>query len=147
MFCPKCGKYIEPGSLFCPECGTKINNSNISPTVQTVKTIETKGFFASLFDFSFSEFITLKLIKFLYILSVIGSALFALAILIKGFTHPTGTGLLFCFFSLLLFLLLVILSRIWLETMIVIFRIAEDVKNIARVKTMYHEQEKNFKIE
>jgi len=37
-----------------------------------------KGFFEALFDFSFSEFITARLIRLLYVLALIGLALFAI---------------------------------------------------------------------
>lgn len=134
MFCPECGKGVEVGTVFCPECGAKVDKRDVSPIGQPVKAIETKGFFASLFDFSFSEFITSKIIKFLYILSIIVIVLLALAVIIICFKKSKGTGIAALVFSPLIFLLFVILDRIWLEMMIVIFRIAEHVRDIAQQK-------------
>jgi len=49
--------------------------------MEDVKRVE--GFFKSLFDFSFSSFITSRVIKILYILFVLGAALGALGSLLE----------------------------------------------------------------
>ncbi len=45
-----------------------------------------KGFFGSLFDLSFTEFVTTRIIKFLFVLAIIGSGIGALILLIGGIT-------------------------------------------------------------
>jgi len=89
-----------------------------------------KGFFDSLFDFSFSSFIATKMIRILYALLILFSALAALVLIVKGFSMGLWKGLASLVISPLLFLLYVILGRIWLEALIVFFRIAEHVAEI-----------------
>jgi len=85
------------------------------------------GFVASLFDLSFTEFVTTRIIKLLFVLAIIGSAIGALGIVIAGFSSDsTAAGVLALLFSPVVFLLYVLLSRIWLELLIVVFRIAEN---------------------
>lgn len=48
MFCPKCGKHLDEGTLFCPNCGTAQQNGDITipkDTDQQVKitTVNTKS--------------------------------------------------------------------------------------------------------
>ena len=51
------------------------------------------GFIGSLFDLSFTSFITTKLIKVLYIIAIIGAALEALAVIGVGFARGSMYGL------------------------------------------------------
>lgn len=52
------------------------------------------GFFAALFDMSFSSFITTKIIKVLYIITIVGAGLLALFGLIGGLTQGAGPAIL-----------------------------------------------------
>ena len=90
-----------------------------------------RGFFGALFDFSFSELITTRVIKFLFVLAVIGSAIASIFYIGAAFTHSTGLGVLVLIISPLIFIVYVTVARIWLEVLIVVFRISEDVKRIA----------------
>jgi len=95
-----------------------------------------KNFFSDLFDFSFSEFVTPRLVKVLYILAIVGIALYTLFGLFSAFAYSTG------FASTLLALILVpigalvmlILARFYMELLLVIFRIADKVDKIAQSK-------------
>jgi hypothetical protein len=94
---------------------------------------QAKGFFESLFDFSFTAFITSKIIKFLYGLSIAGAALVSLFIIVLGFNISTTTGVLALIIGApLFFLLCVIYARVLLEIVIVIFRISEHAAEIAQ---------------
>jgi len=93
--------------------------------------MDPKGFFASLFDFSFSSFITTKIIKVLFILAIIGSAIGALFILFTGFSSGFFGALVALVLAPLAFLIYTILARVWLEIVIVLFRIAENTQKIA----------------
>ena len=96
---------------------------------------EQKGFFGSLFDLSFSEFVTTKIIKFLFILAIIGSGIGALGVVITGFASNSGAiGILFLLLSPVVFIIFVLLSRVWLELVIVVFRIAENTTQLVRQK-------------
>ncbi len=92
---------------------------------------DSKSFLAALFDFSFSEFITIKLIKILYVIGIIIAGIAALFIIGGAFTTSFWAGLLSLIISPIIFLLYVLIIRIWLELIIVLFKIADNTKNIA----------------
>ncbi len=84
-----------------------------------------KGFLVALFDFSFSEFITARLIRLLYALMLFMLGIFMVVWIIGGFAEGLGRGVLNLVLSPLVFLLSAIVVRIYLELVMVIFRIAE----------------------
>jgi hypothetical protein len=92
---------------------------------------DAKGFFASLVDFSFSSLITTKIIKFVYVIIMVVVSLFALFFLIASLTRGVVGAFLGIIFAPLGWLLYMILARIYLEIVIIIFRIGEDVRLIA----------------
>ncbi len=98
-----------------------------------------KGFlaslFASLFDMSFSEFITIRLIKVLYIIGIIVAVIIGLGMIITGFSNGAGTGLLFLLLSPVIILLYILALRIWLELIIVVFRIAENTSQLVKIQS------------
>lgn len=89
-----------------------------------------KGSFGIMFDLSFSEFVTTRVIKILFIIGILFSALGALMIIIGGFNSGWVVGILALLLSPLVFLLYVLLARIWCEMIIVIFRIAENTARL-----------------
>lgn len=93
--------------------------------------METKGFFGALFEFSFSEFLTPKIIKVLYGIGLALAAIGALVFIVAGFHRGVGTGIIFLIISPLVFLLYALGVRIYLEILIVMFRIAGWVEEIA----------------
>jgi Domain of unknown function (DUF4282)/zinc-ribbon domain len=95
--------------------------------------MQAKGFFASLFDYSFSAFITPKIIKLLYVLSTIGVALWTVIVILWGFRQSTGLGILMLLIlGPIFFVLTMIYVRVLLELLIVFFRIHGDVNEINR---------------
>jgi hypothetical protein len=91
-----------------------------------------KSFFESLFDFSFTALITSKIIKLLYGLSIAAAAIVALFLVIFGFSLSTKVGVLMLFIGApLFFILSITYSRVFLEIIIVIFRISEHAAEIA----------------
>jgi hypothetical protein len=91
-----------------------------------------KGFVGSLFDFSFSSFVTPKIIKVLYVLLGLWTALVAVVLLIVGFrTGGIWGGLATLFIVDPIFILLTMgLYRVILEAFMVVFRIYEETKKI-----------------
>ena len=88
---------------------------------------ERKGFFGSLFDLSFTEFVTTRIIRFLFVLAIIVSAIVALAMVVAAFSsHSGAAGILGLLLSPVVFFLCVLYSRMCLELIIVVFRIAEN---------------------
>jgi hypothetical protein len=93
--------------------------------------MEARGFFEALFDFSFSEFLTPKIIKVLYGIGLVLAAIGALVFIVAGFHRGVGAGIIFLILSPLVFLLYTLAVRIYLEILIVMFRIAGWVEQIA----------------
>lgn len=90
-----------------------------------------KGFFQSLFDFSFSHFVTPKLVRLAYVFAVLGFGLLAVGGLLMGLARGGGTALAAVVFIPLIFLAWTAFVRIILEIFIVVFRIAEPVREAA----------------
>jgi hypothetical protein len=87
-----------------------------------------------LFDFSFTEFVTTKIIKFLFALGVIASGIAAVVMLVGGLAVLTSEplrGIGMIILSPIAFLLYVIGARVYLELIMIIFRIAEHTEEIA----------------
>jgi hypothetical protein len=136
MFCTSCGASNLDDAEFCVNCGESMSQEQgkeKSPRPKGLKDVSVlkKGSFLHvLFDFSFNHFFTPKIIKLLYGLSIFSAGLIAILFIIFGFSASTGFGI----FALLIgapliFLLTVVCSRIYLELMIAIFRIAETLVN------------------
>ena len=88
---------------------------------------------SSLFDLSFTNFITPKLIKVLFVISIVLAAFGALAVVGSAFMTSAIAGI----FALLivaplLFLFYVIYARVMMEVLIVIFRGSEHLAEIAK---------------
>lgn len=88
------------------------------------------GLFRSLADFTFSRFVTTDIVRLLYILSIAWHALVALAIAVSGFTQDVAVGLLGLFVSPVYFFLAVLFSRVVLEIVVVVFRIADYLRDM-----------------
>ena len=91
-----------------------------------------RSFLQILFDISFKELITLKIIKTLYIIGILFSGIGAFYLIITGFSNSFFSGLLALIVSPAVFLIYVILSRVLLEFIWSVFKIAEDTELIAK---------------
>ena len=90
---------------------------------------DARGFLSALFDFSFTSFVTTRIIRVLYVLIFILALLTALVYTIVAFRLSAGFGLLTLVIGDPLFIIIVMaLWRIVLESFVVRFRIAEDVR-------------------
>ena len=97
--------------------------------------MEEKGFFGSLFDISFSSFITTKIIKVLYVLSLIVIGLFALGLVVSAFADSVALGIFVLVIAAPLgALLYAIYTRVVLEVLIAIFRIMESNFELVRLQ-------------
>lgn len=88
--------------------------------------MDNKGPMGMLFDLSFTEFVTTRVIKLLFIIGIVFAAFGALGLLISGFANGVVTGILCLILAPVFFLLYVLFARIWCEMIIVVFRIAEN---------------------
>ncbi len=86
------------------------------------------NFFQALFDFSFQAFITSKLISFIFGFGVIAGGIFGIITIIGSFTRSAGSGLLMLIVTPLMYLAGVTVLRIWLELVMVIFKIEENTR-------------------
>ncbi len=90
-----------------------------------------KGFIQSLFDFSFTSLVTTRMIKFLYVISMIFIGLQALGFTVAAFQLNSGLGLVtVVFFAPLGFLFFLAYARVLLEVLIALFRIMENTQQL-----------------
>jgi Domain of unknown function (DUF4282) len=90
---------------------------------------DARGFLSALFDFSFTSFVTTRIIKFLYILILVMVSLSALIFTFAMFRVSALTGFLTLVIGDPLFIIIVMAFwRLVLESFVVRFRIAEDVR-------------------
>ena len=95
--------------------------------------MQAKGFFRSLFDYSFSSFITVRIIKVLYVLMTIAVALWTLLVILLAFRVSSGVGILALLVGgPIFFVITMIYVRVGLELLMVFFRIHGDVAEINR---------------
>jgi Domain of unknown function (DUF4282) len=89
---------------------------------------EAQGFTSALFDFGFNSFATPVVIKVLYILSLVGVGLVYVIAVISGFIQDPVTGLIALVVGGVLALISLIYTRVILELLYAVVRIAEDVR-------------------
>ena len=85
------------------------------------------GFFKALFDFSFSSFITPKVVKFVYILATVLLGVLWLFWIVAGFSQNAGLGLFILVAGAVGFIVYLALIRMTLEFFLAIVRMSEDV--------------------
>jgi hypothetical protein len=90
-----------------------------------------EGFFQALMDTRFDRLITPSLIRFLYVIAIVVLALGTLAVIIAGFTESAGTGVLLLILAPLGALIYLIVTRLWLELIVVAFKIREATEEVA----------------
>ena len=93
------------------------------------------GFLAALRDFSFCKFITTRVIKVLYGVGVILIGLSVIGMIITGFTGGSiATAVVKLILSPLIFLLAVIVLRVYLELILVVFRIEQNTQGLKKTE-------------
>ena len=90
---------------------------------------DARGFLGALFDFSFTSFVTTKIIKVLYVLILVLAVVSALVYTIVAFRVSAGFGILTLVIGDPLFIIIVMAFwRLVLEAFIVVFRISDDIR-------------------
>lgn len=88
--------------------------------------MSSRGFLSSLFDLSFTSLVTTKVIKLIYVLSMIAIGLVALGFVVGAFQESAGLGIVtLLIFAPLAALFYLIYVRVFLEVVIALFRIME----------------------
>ncbi|HET7684367.1 MAG TPA: DUF4282 domain-containing protein [Marmoricola sp.] len=85
------------------------------------------GFFKALFDFSFTTFITPKVVKVVYVLATALLALGWLVFLIGAFADSAGAGIAVLLIGPVVLLVYLALIRMTLEFYLAIVRMSEDI--------------------
>ncbi len=88
---------------------------------------QSKSFFGALFDFSFAFFITPKIVKLVYVLSLIGIVLVWLFWLVAGFQVAPAVGVVVLIFGPVIGLIELAFVRMTLEFYMSIVRMSEDI--------------------
>jgi hypothetical protein len=131
MFCIHCGASNKDDAKLCINCNESLRDNPLQEKLSRLKGsndlphLHKVRFLHPLFDFSFNQFVTIKMVKVLYLLSILSAGVVALSLIIVGFNASVGFGI----FGLLIgapmiFFLIVISSRVFLEMILVVFRAA-----------------------
>lgn len=139
-FCAKCGTQLAAGAAACSACGAPTGvGTPAAPAppparyIPPVNAQQAAGFLSSLFDLSFTNFITTKLIKVLFVISIILAACVAIFLVMSGFARGAVEGILMLLIvAPLIFFFYVIYARVGMEVLIVIFRCSEHLEEIAK---------------
>lgn len=126
MFCTDCGASNKDDANFCVNCGESFDElkrkEKFSRTA--IAFFKQISFLKILFVFSFGGSVTSNIIKFLYALSILWAGIIGFIVVMVGLYSPTRLGILAFVCAPLIFLLMVTYSRILLEMVIAIFRLA-----------------------
>lgn len=132
MFCNDCGASNDNDAEFCINCGgslSKLQRIKMHLDNRLFKTgfsFHTPPFLQALFDVSFNQFVSLKIIKVIYALSIFSAGLVALISIIAGFYGSLFFGIFMLLIGApLIFLLIVLYSRVLLEVILFNFRTAD----------------------
>jgi len=98
---------------------------------QVEKALEAKGYIRSLYDFSFSSLITLRVIRVLYILITILYSLGALVVFVSLLTRHSAADIVIAIIGVpIVYFIYLTVARIGLEILMVVFNIGKDVRVI-----------------
>jgi hypothetical protein len=89
------------------------------------------GFVAALFDFSFTQFVSEKLVKVAYVFALLLIFFGIVYSVVMSFASSFWSGIWSIIFAPVVFIVAATLIRVWLEFVVVVFRIADHVGNIA----------------
>ena len=142
MFCTNCGASNKDDAKSCANCGESFSDVQIEEklsrprVLKDVSVLKKVDLLQALFNLSFNQFVSPKIMGFLYGLSILSAGLIALFFVIVGFKISMWFGIFSLFIGApLIFLLTVIYSRVLLEMILVIFRMADHIAEIGMVNT------------
>ena len=142
MYCTNCGTLNKDDAKFCVNCSESLSDVQIEGRLTRPRALKDASYFRkvdllhALFDFSFNQLISLRITKWLFVFSIFAASLIAFLLVIAGFQTSKAFG----FFSLfigapLIILLVVIYSRILLETMVAVSRLSGHMAKLRVPKT------------
>jgi hypothetical protein len=125
------GLLLDPKLGWNTNFGTTKREETMEAGTQSSPASTQRGFFESLTDTRFDSLITPKLIRFLYVASMIILFIGLIAIVTVSFIDDAGSGVLALVLAPLGALLYLIVIRLYLELIIVTFKIREAADEIA----------------
>lgn len=144
-FCTRCGSQTDPNAKSCASCGAPLSSTSGAIAAQGTLADEARrravGFFGKLLDFGFNQFLSVTIIRVLYIIAVVAISLemlveFVAALqggpfggLLGGYYGPGGAvqRVFTAFFLVpLLGFVQLIAARVSCEVMIAVVKIAEN---------------------
>jgi len=133
MFCTNCGTSNQEDAKLCIQCGELLAEPEIKTKPFNERMLKKANFLQAIFDFSFNKFVTSKITKFLYALSILGAALLAFLCIAVGFSVSKVLGIFMLVIGTpLIFLLTAIYSRVLLQMFVLVSRIASDMAKIVK---------------
>lgn len=146
--CASCGRPKDPVSAFCVHCGAAATSHSaqgstgaaqpppprkggFSASGASMASLTQRGFFRSLFDISFTSFVTTKIIKVIYAIWMVIVALGTLAFVLIAFKANGALGVLVLFIiGPIGALFALIYGRVILELVIASLRVAENTTEL-----------------
>lgn len=89
---------------------------------------EEKNFFAGLFDFSFHHSLLRRLVKILYVLTIVFGGITVVAYVVVGYQQSPAQGLISLVGGIVSLFVGVLAARLLLELALVVLRIAEGIE-------------------
>lgn len=137
--CTNCGHRISTLAQSCPSCGGPLAASPAPDSEQgsirepAIALRDEKGLLATVFDMSFTHFVTLRIVRWLFVLGIAIITIGALISVVTGFDpkYSEGHPLVVILLTPIAWFALVVALRVTLETMVVFFRIAENTGEMA----------------
>jgi hypothetical protein len=134
MFCSNCGSLNNEDAKFCVNCGESVSEvvgqkkRHRSQHSNAISSAMKMDFLPGLFDLSFNELVTSKLVPFLYGLSLLLSGIVAVLLIVVGFHTSMVFGILALLIGApLVFLFTVIWSRVSFEMTMSLFKMAKQI--------------------
>jgi hypothetical protein len=91
-----------------------------------------KNFLAGLFDFSFNFLLIRRLVKLLYVLSIVFGGITVVASVVLGYQQSPAQGLINLVAGLVSLFVGILITRLLLELALIILRIAEGIERATR---------------
>ena len=128
--CPHCGQEVFAKAIKCKHCKQSINGDpGLVQEQEKLAYEEEKGFFASLFDLSMTEMITPKIIRIIFIIGLLGLLVSAVFGLVTAIMSGEVMAIILALIAVVVgFLVAAILLRIYLEIVVVFFRIYDELR-------------------
>jgi len=89
---------------------------------------DAKGLVGLMMDFSFTDFVTPKIVKILYVIAILLAGLGALGLLIQSVMGGGAMAIVGIIVAPIAFVLWVIMARVSLEVALVLFRIEQNTR-------------------